>query len=121
MHESSLVSNLLRQVEEIAAEHGAERVAEVRVEIGLLSGVEAILLREAFGRLKVGTRAAAAELRIDDVGLTCRCRNCETEFSAAELQFVCPRCESRDVTVTGGDSLTLVAVELIASQEDVIP
>lgn len=117
MHETSLVTNLLRQVDELAATHGESRVVEVSVEIGLLSNVEPLLLREAFERLKLGTSAERAELRLDDIGLTNQCRSCDNLFSTRSLQFVCPRCRSGDVVVTRGDAVTFVSASFDANQE----
>ena len=88
MHESSLVETLLRQVDAIAAEHHATQVTQVRIEVGLLSGVEPILMSEAFERLKLGTMCREAVLAIEDIGLTCRCQSCQTNYTTAELSFV---------------------------------
>lgn len=117
MHEASLVGSLLRQVADLAAIQGSGRVSEVRLEVGLLAGVEPRLLVEAFGRLRVGTIAESAELIVDPVGLTCRCRDCQLEYTAEELQFVCPRCQRRDVDVVGGDAVTLVSFTLLPAAD----
>lgn len=113
MHEASLVDNLLRQVDELAASHGTTQVREVRLEIGLLSGVEPLLLRAAFDRLKAHSCAAQADLLIDDIGLKCRCKQCCGEYSTHELQFLCPTCGSVDVTVIGGDGVLLVSATFV--------
>ena len=54
MHEESLVRSLLHQVEDLAQQHHATEVEDIEVEIGPLSGVEPLLVREAFERLKDG-------------------------------------------------------------------
>lgn len=115
MHESSLVTTLLRQVDDIAAEHQATQVTEVRIEVGQLSGVEPILISEAFERLKLGTMSREATLIIDDIGLMCRCESCQENYTTAELTFVCPRCGSSQVTVTRGDGVELVDVAMQTS------
>jgi hydrogenase nickel incorporation protein HypA/HybF len=117
MHESSLVASLLRQVNELTAEHRALAVTEIRIEIGLLAGVEPVLLREAFDRLRIGTIAAGASLAIDTIGLTCRCRSCQLSYAAPEVRFVCPACGDRHVDVIGGDAVVLVSCALQQSEE----
>ncbi len=117
MHESSLVASLLRQLNELVVENGGGRVESIRVEVGPLSGVEPLLLNEAFRRLRVDTAANDAELVIDAVGLTCRCRNCRTEYMTAELRFVCPTCGGDDVKVTSGDSVVLHSFTLAQPAE----
>lgn len=115
MHEASLVAALLRQVDELASQHGVGRVTAVRVEIGPLAGVEPLLFDEAFRRLRTGTVAADAELLVDAVGLTCRCRECRAEFATAALSFTCPTCGGRSVDVTGGDAVILHSLTLAPS------
>lgn len=112
MHEASLVASLLRQVDELALQHRGGRATQVRVEIGLLAGVEPILFQEAFVRLRAGTSAAEAELLIDTVGLTCWCRDCQLKYVTNELIFVCPTCDGKDVEVTAGDAVVLHSVTL---------
>ena len=51
MHERSLVRSLLAQVQALAAEHPADRVAAIRVRIGEFSGVEPELLQSAYEEL----------------------------------------------------------------------
>lgn len=117
MHESSLVTSLLRQVEKLAQAQGGGRISEVRLEIGPLAGIEPLLLSETFRRLRNGTMVAEAELVIDPVGLTCHCRGCQLDYASNELQFVCPTCGGREVDVIGGDAVTLISIT-VASEPD---
>jgi len=112
MHEASLVSALLTQVNELAAQYLGSWVTEIRVEVGLLAGVEPILFSEAFQRLRTDAQLGQAELILDSVGLTCRCTACQLEYVSAVLKFVCPLCGSAEVDVTGGDSVVLHSVTL---------
>jgi hydrogenase nickel incorporation protein HypA/HybF len=116
MHEASLVASLLRLVDELVLQNGGGSVAQVRVEIGPLAGVEPILFREAFERLRTGTSAVEAELLVDAVGLTCRCRDCQLEYITDALRFDCPTCSGKNVDVTAGDAVVLHSVTL--SQPD---
>lgn len=120
MHEASLVASLLRQVDDLVATHGGGRVTEVRVEAGLLAGVEPLLLCEAFQRLRAGTLAADAELVVDAVGLTCRCRACQLEYVTDELRFVCPTCGGVNIDLTAGDAVVLHSFTLAQPAEATI-
>lgn len=117
MHEASLVTSLLRQVDELVVGNGGGQVAEIRIEVGLLAGVESVLLSEVFRRLRVGTVAADAELIVDAVGLTCRCRACQLGYVIDELRFVCPTCGGGDVDVTAGDTVVLHSFTLAQPAE----
>jgi hydrogenase nickel incorporation protein HypA/HybF len=107
MHEASLVTSLLRQVEQLAARNGGGRIGEIRVSVGPLAGVEPLLFDEAFQRLRLGSTAKTARLVLDAVPLTARCRDCGGEYRSQELEFACPACNGRNVDVIGGDAVIL--------------
>jgi len=109
MHEQSLVSNLLKQVEEIRRQHDAPYVTEVRVELGPLSGVEPLLLASAFELLKRYTPMANAKLVIDEVPLVAQCKSCNNQFAINDLVFRCPNCKGNVKTIRG-DEFYLVSI-----------
>lgn len=111
MHEYSLMRNLLKQVETIRREQGAESVREVHVELGSFAGVEPLLLASAFKQLAIDPTNAQAELVIDEVGLTVRCESCEIEFDMDDFNFRCRTCGG-NVKVIRGDQFRLLSVAL---------
>lgn len=116
MHEASLVASVLRQVDDLVIRSGGGRIEQIRVEVGPLAGVETILLKEAFLRLRNGTSGEDAELVIDSVDLGCRCRHCRHEYRSHALLFACPACGG-DVDVTSGDSVILHSITLAQPAE----
>lgn len=60
MHEASLMSHLLRQVLDLAAQHQARKVTEVRVQVGAWSHLSQEHLQEHFRQAARGTLAADA-------------------------------------------------------------
>lgn len=63
MHESSLIPELIAKIIELASENGSDRVTEVEVTIGALTGMDADHLRQHFVAAARGTVAEGAELR----------------------------------------------------------
>ncbi len=116
MHEHSLVRSLLKQVEQIQREHEAECVVEVRVEIGPLSGVEPLLVSQAFEQLSSAGTVAGARLVIQNSPLLARCTTCDTEFEVIGFVFRCADCGG-NVQVVQGDRFQLVSVSLQFDQE----
>ena len=112
MHEASLVRSLLKQVEQLRAEHGGTSVKQIEVEIGPLSGVEPILVREAFEVLIHDTQFSATELLVNEVPLMACCETCHAEFELRSFHFLCPACGARTVRVTHGDEFRLLNVTL---------
>ncbi len=112
MHEASLVRSLLNQVESVCRSNGGTAVICIEVEVGPLTGVEPLLVREAFELLAPGTDCEGADLVIREVPLSAECRVCGAEFSVDQLRFECPGCGSTSVRVTHGDEFRLLNVIL---------
>lgn len=112
MHELSLARTLVRQVEELAAQHGAAGVSIVRVSVGEFSGVEAELLESAVRTCSAGTLLEAAEINVLRVPLEVRCSVCSAEFHVCGFRFRCPDCGATDVQVLRGEELMLESVTL---------
>ncbi|WP_019022603.1 MULTISPECIES: hydrogenase maturation nickel metallochaperone HypA [unclassified Thioalkalivibrio] len=65
MHEHSLMADLLRKIEQVAADNNAERVTRVRVWLGALSHITPEHFREHFEDGTRGTVAEGAELEVE--------------------------------------------------------
>jgi Zn finger protein HypA/HybF involved in hydrogenase expression len=71
VHELSLCDDLLSLVVAIAAQHCAQSVESITVQIGALSGVEPILLESAFALIKL--RYCGISSQIDYAHITGNC------------------------------------------------
>lgn len=65
MHELSLIADLMRKVESIAAGEKAARVLEVKVRLGALAHISPEHFRDHFARAARGTVAEDARLRVE--------------------------------------------------------
>lgn len=65
MHEFSLMADLLRKVEQLAADARADRVTAVKVRLGALSHITADHFCEHFAQAAVGTIAEGATLIVE--------------------------------------------------------
>jgi len=112
MHEESLMRSLLRQVDELAHQHNAVAVEEIEVEIGPLSGVEPLLIEEAFQRLQESIPWPGLRLCVQQVGLDIRCNDCHRESQLPDFRFVCAHCGSTSLQIIRGDAFRLLNVKL---------
>lgn len=112
MHELSVCQGMLAQVSDIARSHNASAASRIVVRVGPLSGVEPALLAQAFPLARAGTIAEDAELVIEAAPVRVRCERCGAETEAAANRLLCGACGDYHTTLTAGDELLLVSVEL---------
>ncbi|MCD2451707.1 hydrogenase maturation nickel metallochaperone HypA [Methylicorpusculum oleiharenae] len=115
MHELSLCDDLIRQVQLLADQHHAQNIARVTVSLGTLSGVEPVLLVQAFEILKAGTAASNARLIINTVPVRIRCDHCGREADVDPNRLICPACKSLDTQLLSGSEFILSQVELFVA------
>lgn len=111
MHETAIVTGLIRIIETQAAKHGATRVSRVLLKVGRLRAVEPQQLSSCFEMFAEGTVADGAELVIDVIGVRGRCRTCANEFDIPRFRFECPSCGGNDVEVIQGQELYIESFE----------
>jgi len=111
MHETAIVTGLIRIIETQAARYGTMHVSKVRLKVGRLRAVEPQQLSSCFEMFAEGTIAEGAELIIDVIGVRGRCRACATEFDVPRFRFECPNCVGNDIEVTQGQELYIESFE----------
>jgi len=117
MHELSVCNALLGQVERVAAEHGASRVASITVRVGPLSGVEPDLLRNAYPIAAAGSIAESAELTLEPADIVVTCTACGRESPARVNRLLCGHCGDFRTRVVSGDELMLMQVRFGAQAD----
>lgn len=112
VHEMSIAKSIL-DIAIAAAERGqAQRITRVNVVAGELRGIVPLQLTFYFGVVSENTIAGGAYLNLDTVPVTARCRECDEAFTVENFRYICPRCQSSDVQVTGGTELRVKDIEV---------
>jgi hydrogenase nickel incorporation protein HypA/HybF len=112
VHELSVCQALLQQVAEIAAGRGASAVESITIEVGPLSGVEPVLLSNAFAIVRAGGCAARAALVIESAAVTISCVSCGAQTQPKPNRLVCAVCGGFRTRIVAGNELRLRRVEL---------
>jgi hydrogenase nickel incorporation protein HypA/HybF len=112
MHEMSLAESVRQIVDETARSNGARRVAAVRLEIGKLAQVEIDAMRFAFDVVMRGSLADAARLEIVEVDGSAWCMCCSEAVMIERRGNACPKCDSYQLQVTGGDRMRVMDIEI---------
>ena len=108
MHELSVTQSV---VEAVMDRTGEQRVVEVRLRVGRLSGVVPDAMRFCFDLVTDGTPLQGARLDIDEPQGSASCRRCGATFVLHDLILLCP-CGSADVRVLTGRELAICSVEV---------
>jgi hydrogenase nickel incorporation protein HypA/HybF len=112
MHEMSLAESVREIVDETARANGARRVAAVRLEIGKLAQVEIDAMRFAFDVVTRGSLAESARLEIVETDGSAWCMRCADSVTITQRGDACPRCDSYQLQVTGGDRMRVMDIEV---------
>jgi hydrogenase nickel incorporation protein HypA/HybF len=112
MHELSIMQSALNQALDQARQAGAVRVHEIRLRIGVLSGVVPEALQFAFEALSDGTPAEGGRLTIEHVPARFWCATCNREFEAIRLFTECPECHNPSGELRSGRELELASLEV---------
>jgi hydrogenase nickel incorporation protein HypA/HybF len=112
VHELSLATAMMDQLEEILRQEGGQRICSVCVEIGALSGVEADPMAFAFPMAAEGTCAHGADLLIEERALELHCRACGQDSKPEDPFPICLACGSTDVDVIAGRDFLILRVEV---------
>lgn len=112
MHELAIVEALINQCEEQAKQNEAKEVIRVEVKVGILSGIEPHFLKTTFHTFKKNTICHNATLVLDIQKVVVTCKTCNTQSTLEKNHFVCPKCQSEDITVLDGEDLLLMRLEM---------
>ncbi len=110
MHEYSIVSALIDQVDELAAGREATAVHRLEVRIGELSGVEIELLETAFDLFRERTICAGATLEVRPVPARWACPRCDCQVTRGAV-LRCPDC-AVPARLVEGDEIILDRIEM---------
>ncbi len=112
MHEVGIIQGALDLAIQTARNNGATRIHELRLRIGVLSGVVPDALNFAFEVVRQGTMADEARLEVETVPMVCWCPQCQREFAPGDFPCECPDCHGLSAELRRGRELELASMEV---------
>ena len=114
MHELSLAHELLKKLCSLAKQHHADRILEVNVAIGPLSGIVADSFRFGFETLAPANSVTrGAVLVIDSPLPSYKCIHCGNILESQKTHpGRCIRCNRTNFILCGGDELLLLQIKI---------
>lgn len=112
MHEMSLCEGIVQVLEQEAERQSFHKVNRVRLEIGVLAGVEIAALRFGFDVVTRGTLAEGAELEVIELPAAAWCLMCMQRVEIRQRYDPCPECGTYQLQVTEGEDLKIKDLEV---------
>jgi hydrogenase nickel incorporation protein HypA/HybF len=112
MHELSIVSSVLDQLEELQKQHDGARFSKVGLRVGELAGLDVDCLRFGFECVVKDTHWESLVLEIEQVARRQRCPQCSEEFRAKNWATTCPKCGETETVIIAGEELQIAFVEV---------
>lgn len=112
MHEMSICESIISLIEKQAVTESFKKVNMVRLEIGPLAGVELEALKFSFDVVTRGGIAEGSRLEVIEMPINAWCMMCSEKVVVKERFDACPKCESYQVQITGGDELRIKEMEV---------
>jgi len=112
MHEMGIAQNILDIAVATARKEGASKITRINLVAGELRGIEPMQLTFCFAIVARDTIANGAYINIETVPVSGHCNDCQSNFSIEDYTYVCPRCGSIKIELTGGTELRLKDIEI---------
>lgn len=112
MHELSIIEGIIKIAENEVKKYEVNRIVQIRLKVGIMSGIIPSLMQEYFGIASKGTVAEGAVLRIETVPLKIKCLSCGYENITDNIKIKCPICESTYLKILSGRELYVDSLEV---------
>ncbi len=114
MHELLLAQGILQAALDEVQKVGGKRIREIHAKVRRSSHhtEDASSLEFCLGAVTKGTIAEGAEMRIEFIPSTLRCKECDFTFLAQGSTLVCPRCKGRKLEDLDTDEVYLEDIHM---------
>ncbi len=112
MHELSITESILNAALDEAQKNNADRIVSIYLCMGEISSIVPDCVREYFELLSEDTIAHGATLHFTTIPAVITCRECGNSFSIKGMRLLCPRCNSRKVSITSGREFYIDRLEI---------
>ena len=112
MHEMSIVTSILKIVEEQARQAEARVINSIELEVGHLAGIELDSLLFCFESAKQDSMARTAKLVVDEIPGEGRCPECGKDVKLDYPLAPCPECGQALVEAARGQELRIKSINV---------
>lgn len=102
LHELGVIIEVIKTVEEFAAERGLRTIDVLVLQIGELSSIIPQYVKDCYPAAVDGTLLEKTELRIEILPGNAICKDCSKVFNLLKMDKKCPNCQSGQWELLGG-------------------
>lgn len=107
MHELSIATSIIKTAEKEVRENSGEKILEIFLEIGKLSGVEIQSLHFVWELSTKGTVLQDSKITIFEPDGIAKCAECDSEYKLEKIYDSCPKCNSPFKNIISGKELKI--------------
>lgn len=96
-----------------------QNVREIHLKVGILSNIDAELLKHVFTFVKQDGIFHNAKLLVEVVDILAKCDSCEKNFKVENYKFVCPDCDEPVTNIIEGKELLIHKIILEEAHEEI--
>lgn len=111
LHELSLVASICDVLESKIKEFGINKVTQVNLAVGDMSGVETFMLESCFEMYVEATPLEGAKLNIHHLPIRLMCKSCGNEFESKIPFSDCSVCGSKNLKLVSGKEFYIDSIE----------
>jgi hydrogenase nickel incorporation protein HypA/HybF len=112
MHELSVTQSIINISCQEAEKHEAEKVKEIKILVGELSGLIPESIQYYFDIASRGTRVEGAKLNIEKVPISVKCNDCGFEAAMDRNSYCCKNCGSLNIKIVKGTEFLIQSLEV---------
>ena len=112
MHELSIVTHVIKTLEEIAVENRITKIGSVTLEIGEVSGIISDYFVDCWDYFKKKKPLVEeAELKLISIDAITYCEDCKQEYETVKYGRICPYCSSEHTYLLQGNECNIREIE----------
>ena len=112
MHELSIVTHVIRTLEDVAKENRVTGIGSVTLSVGEVSGVVHEQMLDCWDYFKTRNPLVKdAELRLETVPAVTFCTACERTYETVRFGKTCPHCGSKETYLLQGNEFSIKEIE----------
>ena len=118
MHELGVVFRIIKDLKDVAAENGLQKIESVTLSLGEVSSVIPYYLKDCWEwASEKDELVKGAKLRIETIPAITHCEACGHDYSTVESGKICPECGSKDTYLLQGNEFVIKEIEAFDADE----